>query len=321
MCASCGNNCLGNCSLDLTGIGQVGATGAQGGYGGYSSRWTFSTTTTSGTTAGQLRFNSGTYASVTTMYINKTNKDSTDLSNFLATLSNGTYYGKVRIFKESDSSKFWEGTITAVSSGATEYTLTVSYILANSTFSASDSVVLSFTPHGLGAKPILYSAGGFVLSSATVGSWVSPGSETEFTLPAGVLLTNGDYIEIILRGVMAGGGALTLDGVRGVINTDSYGSANSSYALMTGTELLHHSGVQGDEFEMKITVERYDDTNVLVNYTCIFNNRQYLTGATTFPGAVNSLTNSSNDFSFEIYQEASSDVVTFSNIKVIKYLQ
>lgn len=318
------SNCdcnTGGCEIDLTGIGQVGATGAQGEYGGYSSVWNFNTTTTSGTTAGMLRFNSATYASVTTMYINKTNQDSTDMSNFLATFSNGTYYGKIRIFKETDSSKFWEGTITGVTSGATEYTITVTYILANSTFAASDSVVATFTPNGLGAKPILYSAGGLLLSSGTVGSWVSPGTETEFTLPAGVLLTNGDYIEIILRGIMAGGGALATDGVRGVINTDSYGSANASYATMAGTELLHHSGVQGDEFEMRISAERVDDTNMLVNYTCIFNNRQYLTGATTFPGPVNSLTSSTNDFSFEVYQEASSDVITFTNIKVIKYLQ
>lgn len=321
MCASCGNNCLGNCSLDLTGIGQVGATGAQGGYGGYSSRWTFSTTTTSGTTAGQLRFNSATYASVTTMYVNKTNKDSTDLTNFLATLSNGTYYGKIRIFKESDSSKFWEGAITGVASGATEYTLTVSYILANSTFSASDSVVLSFTPNGLGAKPILYSLGNFLDSTATTGSWTSAGSSTNFTLPAGVLLTDGDYIEIILRGTLVGGGALTLDGIRGKINSDTYGSADSLYAGIAGVELIHHSGVQGAEFEMKITAERFDDTTMLVNYSCIFSQIQYLAGATTFPGTVNSLTNSSNDFSFEVFQEASGDVITLTNIKVIKYLQ
>lgn len=317
MC-NCGSTCLGNCSIDLTGIGQVGATGAQGEYGGYSSVWNFSTTTTSGTTAGQLRFNSGTYASVTTMYINKTNQDSTDLSNFLATLSNGTYYGKIRIFKESDSSKFWEGTITNVSSGASEYTLTVSYILANSTFSASDSVVLSFTPHGLGAKPILFSFYGQA-DSGTTGSWVDL-TDTEFTIPAGLLTTDGDYIEVIGMGhIGRTGSPLVLNGIRGMINSDAL-SGSGGYLGIAGGELFHGSGSNGPEFELTIKIERYDATNVITYYKCLASSEYPLVG-TSFSGPVNNLGTLDNTFKFQIYNGDGVGSVQITSAKAIKYLQ
>lgn len=316
---SCGNNSLGNCSIDLTGIGQVGATGAQGEYGGYSSVWNFNATTTSGTTAGMLRFNSGTYASVTTMYINKTNADSTDMSNFLATLSNGSYYGKIRIFKESDSSKFWEGTITAVSAGASEYTLTVSYILANSTFSASDSVVLSFTPHGIGAKPILYSTfGGY--TSSTSGSWVVPDPACEFTIPAGVLLTSGDYIEVIIRGNIGGAGSFMYDGVRCTINTDAIVNPDTGYTVITGEEIAHASSSNGTYFELRVYVERYDDTTAITSFTYVGNNETPLVSGSITP-TVNSFTNSTNDFAVELYNSGTNENNSIVSIKAIKYLQ
>lgn len=315
-------NCTGGCSncvLDLTGIGQKGDTGSIGGYGGYSSAWNFSTTTTSGTTSGQLRFNSATYASVTTIYVNKTNRNSTDLSNFLATLSNGTYYGKIRIFKESDSSKFWEGTITAVSSGATEYTLTVTYILANSTFAASDSVVLSFTPHGIGAKPILYSAfGGY--TSSTSGSWVVPDPACEFTIPAGVLLTSGDYIEVIVRGSIGGSGSFMYDGVRCTINTDAIVNPDTGYTVITGEEIAHASSSNGTYFELRVYIERYDDTTAITSFTYIGDNEAPLVGGSITP-TVNSFTNSTNDFAVELYNSDTGESNSIVSIKAIKYLQ
>lgn len=316
--SGCSGTCLGNCSIDLTGIGQVGADGAQGGYGGYSSLWDFSTTTTTGTTPGQLRFNSGTYASVTTMYINKTNQDGTDMSNFLATLSNGTYYGKIRIFKESDSSKFWEGTITAVSAGASEYTLTVSYILANSTFSASDSVVLSFTPHGIGAKPILFSFFGLA-DSDTVGSWVDL-IDTEFTIPAGLLTTDGDYIEIIGIGhIGTTGSPLILNGIRGMLNSDALSGAGG-YLGIAGGELFHGSGSNGPQFEIIIRIERYDATNAITYYKCFSDSEYPIVGA-SFSGTVNNFGISTNTFKFQIYNGDGTSSVSISSVKAIKYLQ
>lgn len=318
MC-DCGSTCLGNCSIDLTGIGQVGATGAQGEYGGYSSVWNFSTTTTSGTTAGQLRFNSGTYASVTTMYINKTNQDSTDLSNFLATLSNGTYYGKIRIFKESDSSKFWEGTITNVSAGASEYTLTVSYILANSTFAASDSVVLSFTPHGIGAKPLLFTASGNLVT-ATTGSW-STINATTFTVPAGLLTTNGDAIEIIVQGYIGTvATAFNYNAVRLLINGTNMSTTAPGYSVGL-SEMLHHSDTGfGTEFQIRTILERVSSTAVQDSTVCIANG---LTCHTYYSDqyTMNNLDSSTNNISVQAYQQDTANSVIIYSIKAIKILQ
>lgn len=315
------SNCdynTGGCEIDLTGIGQVGETGAQGGYGGYSSVWNFNTTTTSGTTAGMLRFNSATYASVTTMYINKTNQDSTDMSNFLATFSNGTYYGKIRVFKETDSSKFWEGTITGVTSGATEYTITVTYILANSTFSASDSVVLSFTPHGLGAKPILYTTYGNYFSGTT-GSWVVPDPACGFTIPAGLLVTSGDFIEVLIKGTLGGSGSFLYDGIRCTLNGSAITNPDFGYTVLAGEEIAHASSSNGTYFDLRIILEKYDDTTVTTFFTYIANNEPTLASESNAI-VVNNLTSSTNDFAVEFYN-ASPDTNVIISLKAIKYLQ
>lgn len=320
------SNCdchTGGCEIDLTGIGQVGATGAQGGYGGWSSLWNFSTTTTTGTTAGQLRMNNATYASVTSIYINTTNANSTDVSNFLASFTNGTYYGKIRIFKESDNTKFWEGSVTNVSVSGSEYTLTVTYTLANSTFAASDKVVLTFTPNGLGAKPIIYSYLG-LMSDGTTGSWVSPGADASFTVPAGTLATNGDYLEVIVRGVMSGSGSPTaLDGIRAKINSTAVGSPDTLYRGIVGNELLHHSGSQGRYYDLRLQCERVDATSLQVYYTAVMDSGISLSTTTTFSGAaVNNLNTNTNTIAFEVYQGgATGDTVTIEDIKAIKYLQ
>jgi hypothetical protein len=326
MCSGgCSGNCTGSCVIDLTSLGQVGDTGSQGGYGGYSSEWNFSTTTTSGTTAGLIRFNSATYASVTTMYINKTNADSTDLSNFLASFSNSTYFGKIRVFKKSDSSKFWEGAITAVSAGASEYTLTVTYTLANSTFAASDAVVVTFTPNGLGAKPILFSATsptGF--TSATTGSWITLAS-TQFTIPAGLLATTGDYIEVIGK---ASSGTVTAlgqyNGVRAIVNgTDSIGGVYGSY-LIIGDEIFHNLDLVSVAADINIKIERYSDTVLLWTYTCLTHPANSAPIVDDFVESLvcNNLTSSTNTFAFQIYNDAGA-VITASifNVKAIKYLQ
>lgn len=322
MC-NCGCGSSGSCIIDLTGIGQKGDTGATGGYGGWSSLWNFSSTTTTGTTAGQLRLNNATYGSVTSIYVNTTNANSIDVSNFLASFTNGTYYGKIRIFKESDNTKFWEGSITNVSVSGSEYTLTVTYTLANSTFAASDKVVLTFTPNGLGAKPIIYSYLG-LMSDATTGSWISPGADASFTIPAGTLATDGDYLEVIVRGVMSGSGSPTiLDGIRAKINSTAVGSSDTLYRGIVGNELLHHSGSQGRYYDLRLQCERVDATSLQVYYTAVLDSTISISSTTTFSGtSVNNLNTNTNTLEFEVYQGGvSGDTVTIEDIKAIKYLQ
>ncbi len=126
--------------LDL----PVGASGADGIYGGYSSNWLFSTTLTSSPATGTIRFNSATYSSVSTIYINDTNNDSISVDLVLDTFTGGY----IRIFKKDDNTKFWYGLITANTDSGTYHTLTVTYILSNGAFSASDDLVVTYVKNG-----------------------------------------------------------------------------------------------------------------------------------------------------------------------------
>lgn len=317
MCG-CSGSCTGSCVIDLTGIGQVGDTGPQGGYGGWSSLWNFSSTTTTGTTAGQLRLNNATYASVTSVYINTTNADSTDVSNFLSSFTNGTYYGKIRIFKESDNTKFWEGTVTNVSVAGSEYTLTVSYVLANSTFTNTDPVVLTFTPHGQGSKPLLFSNSGSI-SSANLASWTTL-TDTTFTIPANMLATDGDCIEIIVQGQMgATASAFTYNCIRLLINGVGMITASPGYDVGY-SEMMHNNGLSPYNFQIRCILERTSATACQDSTVCIADGLYTHTyNADTF--VMNDLGVSTNDISVQVFQDDTADSVIVYSIKVLKILQ
>lgn len=324
MCG-CSGSCTGSCVIDLTGIGQVGDTGPQGGYGGWSSLWDFSTTTTTGTTAGQLRFNNATYASVTAIYVNTTNADNTNVSNFLATFSNGNYFGKLRIFKKSDSTKFWEGTITNVSVLGSEYTLTVTYVLANSTFANTDEVVMSFTPNGIGAKPLIFAAPNppGTTTSLTTGSWVTLNS-LSYTIPAGTLATDGDYIEVIYSGEIGQVASITeANGIRAILNGSDAITGLVGYDITGGGEIFHHVDTTiKSEYELKIKVVRATATDIVCFINC--------QGTLKLPiicmsngGAsitVNNLTTNTNTIAPQIYHDTGNNVSVI-DVKIIKYLQ
>ena len=125
--------------------GSTGATGPQGLFGGFSGEWLFDTSTSSGPASTFLRFNNGTYGSVTAIYINDTNADSLNYQEFLNTFDDSRNYGLIRVFKESDSTKFWIGKITGVTDVGTSHQIDVTYIAHNSSFSASDNVIVTFT--------------------------------------------------------------------------------------------------------------------------------------------------------------------------------
>jgi len=175
----------------------TGLTGSQGLYGGYSSDWLFSTTTTASPSTGQIRLNSATYASVTTIYINDTNNDSINVDSILDTFTEGY----IRIFKKDDNTKFWYGLITANTDSGTYHTLTVTYILSNGAFSASDNLVVTYSKNGTDGSNgtngtnypvILYNSVSDVgLSSSTTEQILK-----SYTLPAGTLTSDGDVCEI-----------------------------------------------------------------------------------------------------------------------------
>lgn len=138
MCINCDDN-----STDIP-VGLTGDTGAGGTFGGFCGEWKWSTSTSSGPASTEVRFNNATYASVTSIYVSDTNRDSVNYDAFLDSFSNAGYFGYIRIFKEYDSSKFWLGQITAVTDNGTDHSIDVTYILSNGAFAANDSLIICF---------------------------------------------------------------------------------------------------------------------------------------------------------------------------------
>ena len=146
----CTGNCFDNSTINIPNgpAGAQGAQGIQGEYGGFASNWLFSNSTSNGTSLTELRLNDASPASVTAIYVNDSNGDSTDLSGFLASLSNSNNYGRIRLFKEDDSNTIIMLDLTGVTDNTSEYEYAVTYIDHNNTFSSGDSIVLEFTPRG-----------------------------------------------------------------------------------------------------------------------------------------------------------------------------
>ena len=195
--------CSGSCSCSSTSLpigptGSTGTTGAQGIYGGFSSDWVFSTSTGSGPASTNIRLNSATYSSVTTIYISNVNADALDVTAFLVSFINDSNYGYIRLFKESDNTKYWYGEITAVVNNVTEIVLTVTYVDSNSTFSAADAVVVTFSPSGVSGPTVLSND---TTDVATSGAGSDP--LMTYTVPANTLKTNEDALEIEASFVMS----------------------------------------------------------------------------------------------------------------------
>lgn len=184
-------NCSSTCTSTALPIGIQGETGAQGIFGGFSAEWIFNTTTTPTPSSTHLRFNSATYSSVTEIYVSDTGTGSLNMDLFLDSLSNSANFGYIKIFKKSDSTKFWTGKITSVTDNGADHTLIVTYILANSTFAASDAVVLTFSPAGPQGPDVLYNTTTAVSTSNAAKTILQT-----YTLPVNQLATNGDMLEI-----------------------------------------------------------------------------------------------------------------------------
>lgn len=171
--------------------GATGATGSQGLYGGFSYDWLFNTSTSTGPSSGDLRFNNSTYTSVTAIYVSDTGTGAVNCDLFLDSLSNNSKYGYVRIFDKDDSTKFWTGQITAVTDNGTDHTIAVTYILHNGTFSEDDAIVLTFSPAAQSVPAILS-------SNTTDVSTSGAGTDAlmSYTVPANTLKTNEDVLEL-----------------------------------------------------------------------------------------------------------------------------
>lgn len=159
-------NCSSNCKcLNSTVVprgkqGDPGIDGRDGIYGGFAGKWTYngSVSPTVPTMLGtyQLRFNDSDSADVTEIYVSKTGNYAIDFSDFLASFDNSGSYGRIRIFKEYDSTHFWMGEITSVTDSGVYYTLGVTPITYSSSvipttmfISPIDNIVMEFTQNAV----------------------------------------------------------------------------------------------------------------------------------------------------------------------------
>ena len=119
------------------------------------------------------------------------NGDSIDVNEFIESFNNGEAYGRVKLFKADDATKFWFGEVTSVTDNTTDFTLGVSYIDSNLAFSLSDDVVLSFT--GSGQDNIISLHNDFTTDSTSI---ATPALVKSFTLLRNTLNKVGDGLLI-----------------------------------------------------------------------------------------------------------------------------
>lgn len=124
-------------------------------FGGFSQSWKWNASTSSDPGANEIRFNNGTFSSVSEIYVDSLNWDNINIDAWVnsimedrmsATLVDRAPWGSVRIFEAGDQSNFWTGDVLAVTfdSGNSYHTVYVEHISSNGSFTADDEVVISF---------------------------------------------------------------------------------------------------------------------------------------------------------------------------------
>jgi hypothetical protein len=188
-CSSCEDNLL----IDPVVLNE-GEDGSDGVFGGYSGDWLFESNTSSPPSTRYLRVNNASLASVTQLYINETNAQSVNYATFLAEFAVDSY---IRIFREFNSNVFWLGKITSVTDSGAYYTIGVTTILTNGSFTNTERLIVSYIPAGVSSGSnveILYNdvntSANYTAVSASFDNILS------YTVPANTLVTNGDLLKI-----------------------------------------------------------------------------------------------------------------------------
>lgn len=132
--------------------GPQGSQGTQGNPGndGGIGAWNWEISTSSGPSTGAVRFNSGTFSSVTSIYLSETDANSRALSTLIATWddSTSTVKGYIRCHENATPTNFWYGTISALTDNGSDVTLTVSHLSSSGSFSAGDDIIVELIPKG-----------------------------------------------------------------------------------------------------------------------------------------------------------------------------
>ena len=181
----------GNCPDSSVLVLNEGADGLNGLFGGFSSGWLFETNTSTPPSNRYIRFNNSTLSSVTQIYINELNQNSISHVNFLNSFNTYGTYGLLKVFDQFDSTKFWFGRVDNLVDSGTYFTLTVTHIFSNGTFTNNSAIVVSHIPANSNSSISIFN--GYNLG--TVGSLVFSNLYTE-TIPANTLLADGEKLKV-----------------------------------------------------------------------------------------------------------------------------
>jgi hypothetical protein len=149
-CVGCNDGCFDeSVQLAQGPTGNAGTNGSNGLYGGWSLKWKFDDNTGSGTGSNEVRLNNASPASATVIYVNDDAYGTGAADVFLSSVTSAPF-GKIKIFKEYNSTIFWLATITAADATAVpaEVAFTVTNVVTNGTFTDGDDIVLTLAPAG-----------------------------------------------------------------------------------------------------------------------------------------------------------------------------
>lgn len=207
-----GCNCSGSCGCDCGDLTLLippdGQTGLSGDFGGNSAPYLFSTATTATPAATYLNFNSTNLSTATILYVNKLDRDSEDLSNWIAQIGASTNTNKalLRVFEEHSNENFADFRVTGTSLAGNVYSITVvSLSLSqNSPFANNDNVVLTYAQSGdagtngsagQAGTTILYNNNVTANSGSNGGTFTTQAAKT-YTILANELDANGDMVSL-----------------------------------------------------------------------------------------------------------------------------
>ena len=297
-CTGCNDGCFDESVQLATGLtganGLAGDDGINGLYGGWSLKWKFDTNTGSGTGTNEVRLNNASPASATEIYVNDDAFGTGAADVFLSSVTSAPY-GRIKIFKEYDSTIFWLATITAADDTTVpaEVKFTVTDVVTNGTFTDADDIVLTLAPAGAtGATGGTGTDGITVLDYRTAdgqillnGVGFYPGiingsnfnqailkdttnaNNLQTTIPANTLQNVGDVIKVHLEGVVKQPGFT--DSSSGALQFSIWWDTTIIGGFNIGTYAKYNLGSQA--FDLDLEIAMVDNTlittgNVQVSY-------------------------------------------------------
>ena len=131
--------------------GTQGIQGTEGNFGGATFDYTFTTSTSGDPGAGKLGFDNTTLSSATTLNIDDTDDNGTDIQTYLRTIddSSSTIKGHFRVSNRLDASDFALFTISSLTEQSGYFQVTCSYVSGSaSSFSDSEDLIITFARTG-----------------------------------------------------------------------------------------------------------------------------------------------------------------------------